>query len=482
MLAAEGNSKDAAGGSIEDAASGSSEEQWNTMTSSPAPTPNDPEPSAGTSGRGRSADRPLNILVIGPHFEPDVAPTGEVLTSIVHELAKRNHRIHVVTSLPWYRHHQVEQGWTGKIERTQATEWGAISRLHPFPTEKSNIPARALAFAGFTGLAIVRSLAIRRRPDVVLAMSPPLPIGTAGWLAARARRAPWVFNIQDVFPDVAIEVGALKSPRVIAAAHFLERFLYERSDAVTVLSADLQDNLRAKVPPRYQDRIRVIPNFVDTERVQPQPRDNSYRSEFGLGDRTVVMYAGNVGLSQPLELLIGAARRFQHRSDVVFVINGGGSSLDDVRGSAVGLDNVVFVPMQDRERLGEVLAAADIHTVLLRSGIAKSSVPSKLYSILAAARPVVASVDPGTEVERTINEAGAGVAVGPEDLDQFCAALEPLLDDPELRSKYGNSGRSWVKQWQSPAMAAREYEKLFRELIEQRSSSGQRSGFVLRRG
>lgn len=451
------------------------------MTTSASTGPNTQD-SAVPGTAPTAAGRQLNILVIGPHFEPDVAPTGEVLTAIVHKLAERGHRIHVVTSLPWYRHHRVEPGWTGKLERTQATEWGAISRLHPFPTDKSNIPARALAFAGFTALAIARSLAIRQRPDVVLAMSPPLPIGTAGWLSARARRAPWVFNIQDVFPDVAIEVGALKSPRVIAAAHWLERFLYERSDAVTVLSSDLQANLQAKVPAKYRDRIRVIPNFVDTDRVKPLGRDNSYRTEFGLGDRTVVMYAGNVGLSQPLELLIGAARRFQDRSDVVFVVNGGGSSINEVRGSAEGLDNVVFAPMQDRERLAEVLAAADIHTVLLREGIAKSSVPSKLYSILAAARPVVASVDLGTEVARTIDEAGAGVAVGPEDLDQFCAALRPLLDDRKLREEYGSSGRAWVERWLSPAMAAEAYDDLFRELIEQRRSSSQRSGFVLRRG
>ena len=148
--------------------------------------------------------------------------------------------------------------------RTEATEWGAVSRLHPFPTDKSNIPARALAFGGFTALATLRSLFIRRRPDVVLAMSPPLPLGFPGVLVARARRIPFVFNIQDVFPDVAVEVGAITNQRVIRAASAAERFLYRRADAVTVLSEDLKRNVAAKLGevPAFDGSTEAVPGRV----------------------------------------------------------------------------------------------------------------------------------------------------------------------------------------------------------------------------
>ena len=138
---------------------------------------------------------------------------------------------------------------------------------------------------------------------------------------------------------------------------------------------------------------------------------NSYREQYGLGDRTVVLYAGNVGMSQSLDLLVEAARRFRDREDVVFVVNGGGSSKDALVESAAGLDNLKFVEMQPRERLPEVLAAGDLHVVPLKRGLARSSVPSKLYSILAAGRPVPASVDAGTEVAPTIERAPAGPPV-----------------------------------------------------------------------
>ena len=281
---------------------------------------------------------------------------------------------------------------------------------------------------------------------------------------ARARRAPFVFNIQDVFPDVAIEAGVITGRRAIAGTQALERFTYRRSDAVTVLSEDLADNLRAKLKPRERDRIRVIPNFIDIGRVAPGDRHNDYRAEFGLGERRVVMYAGNLGYSQPVGLVLEAARRLAGREDVVFVINGAGSAKLALEEEGADLPNVVFVDLQPRERLAEVLAAADIHLVLLRSGFARSSVPSKLYSILAAARPLVASVDHGTEVARVVEEAGAGTAVAPDDPDALVEALLPLIEDPDRAEAMGADGRRFVETWPSPADIAQRYEALFTEL------------------
>jgi colanic acid biosynthesis glycosyl transferase WcaI len=347
--------------------------------------------------------------------------------------------------------------------------------LHPFPTDKTNIPARGLAFAGFTGMAAAVGATTRIRPDAVMVMSPPLPLGVAGWLAAVPRGTPFVFNVQDVFPDVAVELGAITDQRVIAVASWLERFLYRRADAVTVLSDELRDNVAAKLRGDRPERVHVIPNFVDTERIRPSERENSYRAEYGLSDRTVVMYAGNVGLSQSLDLMVEAARRHQAagRDDVVFVINGGGSARQDLMESAAGLDNLRFIDMQPRERLPEVLAAGDVQVVALKQGLARSSVPSKLYSILAAGRPVLASVDADTEVSSTIERAGAGVSVPPEDPDAFCAAIDGLVADPDGRARMAASGRSFVEGWVSPAAVAAAYEQLFEDV---RSEHWQRRG------
>lgn len=421
----------------------------------------------------------MNVVVLCPHFDPDVAPTGVVMSRIAHELVERGHRLHLVTALPWYQRHAIEPGWDGQLVRTEPTAWGRISRVHPFPTDKRNIPARALAFGGFTALATAVGASTPMRPDVVLAMSPPLTLGPAGWAVARLRRVPMVFNIQDVFPDVAVELGLLQGERVIAAARQLERVTYRLSDAVTVLSDDLADNVRAKitaglegdVAARQAAKVRVIPNFVDTDRIRPTERENSYRAEFGLGDRPVVMYAGNVGFSQSLDLVLLTARAFAvDRPEVVFVINGGGAARPELEQRAADLPNVRFVDMQPAERLPEVLAAADVHVVPLKAGLAWSSVPSKLYSILASGRPLVASVDEGTEVARTVLRADAGLAVPPDDPAAFTAAVSHLLDDPQAAAAMGAAGRRFVEGWASPAAVAVAYEELFAELIEARAA------------
>ncbi|HEY7071979.1 MAG TPA: glycosyltransferase family 4 protein [Acidimicrobiales bacterium] len=419
----------------------------------------------------------MKLLVLCPHYAPDTAPTGEVMTSIATELVARGHELHVLTSLPWYEHHRIEPGWEGRLVRHEDTAWGRITRVHPFPTDKRNIPARAAAFAGFTVLSTALALRGRphARPDAVLAMSPPLTLGGAGWLAARRWRVPFVFNIQDVFPDVAVELGAITNPQVIRLASWLERWTYRHSDAVTVLSEDLRDNLVGKITgtvPDAYDRIRVIPNFVDTDRIRPaDPEAGGYRREHGLEGRRVVMYAGNVGLSQSLDLVLDAARKLADRTDVVFVINGGGSGRAALEDAATGLDNVRFIDFQPKERLAEVLAAGDVHLVPLRRGLARSSVPSKTYSILAAGRPVLASVDEGTEVARVVSEAGAGLAVPPDDPDAFTHALVTLLDEPERAAAMGRAGRSFVERWASPAAVAEQYEALFEELAARQRRS-----------
>lgn len=416
----------------------------------------------------------MNIVVICPHYEPDVAPTGVVMTSITEQLAARGHRLHVVTALPWYEHHRIEPDWRGCTVHHQDTDWGRITRVHPFPTDKTDVLARAVAFAGFTAISALAAVASRSGPDIVLSMSPPLTLGPAGWAVARARRVPFVFNIQDVFPDVAVEVGAITSPQVIAAAEWVERRTYHAADAVTVLSEDLRDNVVAKLAgadgpggagEREGEKVRVIPNFIDTDAIRPGPRENAYRREHDLVGRSVVMYAGNLGYSQSVDLVLDAAIAFEHDPSVVFVINGGGSARPALEARARGMQNVRFVDLQPKHRLGEVLAAADVHVVPLRTGLARASVPSKLYSILAAGRPIVASVDRGTEVARTVRAADAGIAVGPDDPEAFTKAIHQVLSSPSEAERWGRSGRRFVEGWVSPAAVARSYEELFAELI-----------------
>jgi colanic acid biosynthesis glycosyl transferase WcaI len=409
------------------------------------------------------SDRPL--IVLCPHFAPDTAPTGTVMTRIVAELVGHGHRVHVVTSLPWYRNHRIEPGWDGRWVRRETTSWGTITRVHPFPgDDKTNLVRRAVGFVAYSLLAGVQCLRVGgwfRRAEAVIAMSPPLTLGLTGWVAGRLRRAPLIFNIQDVFPDAAVETGAITNRRVIAAAGWLERISYRAADAVTVLSDDLRDNVAAKVPASAAARIHVIPNFVDTDAIRPIDRDTAYRRELGLGDAPVVLYAGNVGFSQSLDLVVAAARALP---SVTFLVNGDGAARPSVEESARDVANLHVAGFVEPERLAELLATGDVHVVPLRRGLGRVSVPSKTYSIMAAARPVVAAIDPGTAVPRILEASGGGVAVPPDDVAAFVEAIRRLVDDPVERSAMGARGRAWVEREASPTAVGDAYHALVRSL------------------
>jgi colanic acid biosynthesis glycosyl transferase WcaI len=412
----------------------------------------------------------MKLVVLCPHFAPDTAPTGRVMTRIVGELAERGHEVHVVTALPWYRDHAVEAGWEARVGATETTTWGTITRLNPFAgSDKRNLLRRACGFVAFSALAAVAGVSaggVFRHVDAVIAMSPPLTMGLTGRLVAWSHRAPLVFNIQDVFPDAAVRTGTISPATrtgraVIAAASRLERVSYRLADAVTVLSDDLADNVRGKLPDSRAAKVRMIPNFVDTEAIVPADRMTAYRADLGIGTEPVVLYAGNVGFSQSLDLVLEAARRLP---DVTFVINGEGSRRDELAEQAAGIANVRFGRYVPDERLVELLATGDIHLVPLRAGLAAVSVPSKTYSILAAGRPVVASIDPGTEVPRILEASGGGVAVPPDDPDALTDAIRALVGDRGRIEAMGNAARAWIERAASPSAVAGSYERLIRDI------------------
>ncbi len=410
-----------------------------------------------------NARRPM--IVLCPHFEPDTAPTGTVMTRIVAELVERGHTVHVVTSLPWYRHHRIEPAWSGRWVRREVTSWGSITRVHPFPgDDKSNLVRRAIGFVGYSALAGVQCLRVGgwgRRAEAVIAMSPPLTLGLTGWLASRVRRAPMIFNIQDVFPDAAVETGAITNRWIIAAASWLERVSYRAADAITVLSDDLRNNVIAKIPVGAADRVHVIPNFVDTDAIEPQDRLTDYRRELGLGDGQVVLYAGNVGFSQSLDLVVAAARALP---ETTFLINGDGAARASLEKSARGLANLRFAGYIEPSRLSELLATGDVHVVPLRAGLGRVSVPSKTYSIMAAGRPVVAAIDPGTAVPTILEASGGGVSVLPDDPEAFIGAIRDLVEHPQVACRLGVLGRQWVVHEASPGAVGGAYDALVRTL------------------
>jgi colanic acid biosynthesis glycosyl transferase WcaI len=300
---------------------------------------------------------------------------------------------------------------------------------------------------------------------VILAPSPPLTIGLGAFLVSRLRRAPFIYNVHDIYPDIAVRLGLLKNPRLVGLFRRLEKFVYGAAAAITVLAPVSRDNLLAKgVPP---GKVRVIPNFADAGRVRPLARRNGWAERQGLNGQFVVMYAGNLGSSQPVEVLLAAARLLRDDPAVRVVIVGSPARVAALRAAEGGNGgNVLFLPFQPKADVPEMYAAADVNVVLLRREVGAESVPSKTYTIMASGRPVLASVAEANEVAGLVRRAECGLWVPPEDPAALAGAVRQLQADPALRERLGRNGRQAVEAQFNQRGVARAYLELFEQVVK----------------
>jgi colanic acid biosynthesis glycosyl transferase WcaI len=210
-------------------------------------------------------------------------------------------------------------------------------------------------------------------------------------------------------------------------------------------------------------KMVLVHNWVDINFITPISRDNAFSQELHLSNRFVVLYAGNIGLSQGLEHVLTAAEKLSPYPDIFFIFVGDGSGREKLRQRVEknGVPNVLFLPFQPRSRLPEVLATANVSLVILRRGIGTGSLPSKMFSILASGRPVIASIDEGCETWTMVEKAQAGLCVPPENPAALVKAILTLKQDQGLCERLGRNGRAWAEQHHSPQAAAEQFEKLF---------------------
>jgi glycosyltransferase involved in cell wall biosynthesis len=374
------------------------------------------------------------------------------------------HQVSVVAGTVSLSTGRTHPGMRGLVTRTSdgpVTVW----RAHVPSTYSKSYLGRRLAYAVFTFSACVAAL--RSGPtDVIIATSPPLVVVIAGWLAAKVRRVPWLFEVRDIWPESAVSTG------VVSARAPLTRFFYwlERASCrsairVVALTDAIADDIeRRGLAPR--SRLVVIPNAADLRLFAPGPRDNSFRREFGWGERIVAMYTGAHGRANALGQILDAAEELRDRSDIVIAFVGDGQQRRALESDARrrGLANVVFCGPQPKERMPECVNAADVClAVLQRNATFRTVYPNKLFDYMACARPIVVGID-GAARKLVTEEARAGLYAEPEDGPALARAIRTLADDPELRRRLGESGRNWVETHASRERVAADYIAMLQDL------------------
>lgn len=398
------------------------------------------------------------VLLLSLVFGPDTVSTATMMTQLAHGLQRTGHRVTVLTSMPHYNPSSLvlrNPAYRAKRAVVEGSEDGVRVLRVFMPLKGTRVWRRALDYAWFHLATALLGVARAGRQDVVLVTSPPITLGLVGYLLAAALGAKLVYDVRELWPDVPVRMGMIKNGLFVRLTYAIEQFVYRRAAAVTSIARSFIDSLTERGVPR--EKLHFTPNFVDVETIRPLPKVNSFSTEHALAEKFVVFYAGNIGLTQGLEVLVDVARALQNDDRVRLVVVGDGAgkasleaAIDESR-----LPNVLMLPYQPWERVPETYATADVCISPMRRGFSYDTVPSKIYTAMAAGRPVVAASESDTEAARLLRESEAGMVVEPESAEAMAAAIRQLRDDPGLSARLGANAREWiVAQYSEKAVIA----------------------------
>ena len=400
-----------------------------------------------------AGERP-RILVLNQYYWPGVEATAQLLAQLCEALAV-DYDVTVVTG---HLHgHELPSAETRNGVR--------VVRVRSTTYDRSRLHHRAANYVSYLADSVLTALR-GERPDLVLCMTDPPIVGDIGLLVARRFGAPLLVISQDVFPEIAERVKRLEQPLVLGALRRLVALYLRRADRVVAIGDTMKRRLEAKGAPAA--RIEVIPNWVDTKELVPQPRRNAWSAEQGLDRSFVVMHSGNVGHAQDLDTLVRAATFLRDLDGLEIVVIGFGARHAELTELAERLEvdgTVRFLGYQPRSRLSLSLAAADLHYVGLARGLSGFVVPSRVYGILSVGRPVLVSADADSETVHLVEEAGCGLVVPPGHPELVAGVIRDVVEGRTSLEGMGERGRAWVEQEADRDVAFARYRRVVGDVV-----------------
>jgi len=386
------------------------------------------------------------------------------------DLEKNGHHMTVITTIPHYnrneeceKHQPLRPMWGRILYRSK---FNGITVYHTFmPPKGQNILWRLLAWAFFHLISVIAGLTIVPRPSVIFSPSPPLTIGICSWLLGVLRRAPYIYNVQEIYPDIAIRLGAIRNRRIIDFLYRLEKFVYSKSSAVTVIAPRMREQLIKKGIPI--DKVHVIPNFVDVTDLVPLPKNNDFSRNYNIHNKFVISYAGNMGPAQGLDTFIDVAKSLGGETGICFLMMGDGTLRESLREriDQSNLRNFIFLPYQQYSLMGQAYAASDVCLVPQAIETGFEAIPSKVYRIMACARPVLAVTDQNSDLARLLCDSSCGASVLPGSAEALAEMILRAYHNQHEWQKMGMSGREHVVLHYSREAVTNKYDELLKSII-----------------
>lgn len=408
----------------------------------------------------------MHILIMGQHYAPEEVSGAMLARELAEGLLARGHRVTFMTGAPSYPLGRVFDGYRNALLSRETLNNVHVIRIWSYISPSKSFWSRILNYGTFSLMALLGGL-VAGRVDVVMSASPPLPLGLSAWLVSRIRRVPWLLRVEDLYPETAVNAGVLRNQAVIRLFEWMEKFIYRKATHISLISESFRQKLIAKgIAPL---KLSVLPVWADPHLIQPMSKENGFRRVQGLGGKFVLLYSGNLGYTSALDDVIEAARLLKDEKDVVFVIVGEGVKKQVLQASAdrYGLENVHFLPYRPRQAYAEVLASADVSLVTLNPRASDTSLPSKIFNIMASARPVLAVADGNSEVARLVQDDECVVVVPPSQPALLAETIKDLRRRAVQLDRWGKNGRRALETHYSRDHCIKLYEVAFLNLFRQ---------------
>lgn len=390
------------------------------------------------------------LLVYAHYFYPDVASTAQILTELLEGLEK-DFEITVICVVPSYNgiledkykndRYFIENYKTMKVIRVRVPEF-----------DKGNKKSRILNILTYFIRAIRATRKIGNQDYIYTISQPPILGGLLGIIGKKLKKAKLIYNIQDFNPEQTAAVGYSKNKMILNLMLSIDKYSCKKADKIILVGRDMKETLSKRFNYRNVPRNVVINNWIDEKQIVPLKVDdiniNSLRQQYNLENKFIIMYSGNLGLYYDLENLIKVIERFKERNDILFLFVGDGSVKKDIEKYAYEhrMENVKFLPYQPKEKLNYSLNLADVHWVVSAKGIKGVSVPSKLYGVMSAGKPVLGVLEKESEARLIVEEADCGICVEPGMYEDIDKAVEYVINNRDIIQEMGLKGRAYLER------------------------------------
>lgn len=405
----------------------------------------------------------MRILFLTHYYPPEVNAPASRTTEHCKAWVKGGHEVTVVTCAPNHPKGEIFPGYRNKLYQSEILDGIRVIRLWTLLAANEGFFRRILNYTSYL-TAVVFALPFVGRHDIVISTSPQFFCGLAGFFAKIFKRIPWVLEIRDLWPESITSVGAMKQGMATRFLEWLEKFAYRRATHIVSVTQSFVPHIAERCGDAT--KISVIKNGVDLSRFTRSADTANAKQRYGLEGKFVTAYVGTHGMAHGLDTILRAADTLRNSKDIVFLMVGDGAERAKLQKKAQddGLDNVRILGQLPKEEMPSIWAATDVSLILLRKNdLFKKVIPSKMFEAMAMQCPIILGVE--GEARDILLEAGAGVAIEPENSDDLVAAVERLAGDDALASGFRQSGLKHVTSQYDRSKLAHRFETLLEELV-----------------